>query len=184
MRVPPMHLRNQGVLLQEVRVMRYLQRITILIFVCACILLGWTKYKLSLRDTVVEQDPTTLIDSKATGQLIDRLAAQADILIIDSPPCGRISDASIYQQYADSVLYVVQQDRVPRSEIAEAVEGLCNTGNKLLGYVLNGVPTVSMATENTVTVSTAAITASMATEDIAVTVNVTDTAGTQSDKIA
>ena len=58
--------------------------------------------------------------------------------MIDTPPCGQLSDAALFQQYADGILYVVQQDRIPIHQIVEAAESLCDSENKLLGYVING----------------------------------------------
>ena len=90
-------------------------------------------------NTVVVEKSTVIIDSPAMKEMISDLSEEADILIIDSPPCEQIIDASLFQQYADCVLYVVQQDRIPIDEITAAAETLCHDENKLLSYVMNGV---------------------------------------------
>lgn len=84
------------------------------------------------------KNPTQLIDSAAMKALIAELTAQADLLIIDTPPCGQLSDAALFQEYADGIVYVVQQDRIPIRQIVGAAEGLYDSENKLLGYVING----------------------------------------------
>ena len=99
------------------------------------------KLTLALNSTPVK-NPTVLIDSAAMKELIASFAAQADIVIVDTPPCDHLSDVSLYQQYADGILYVVQQDRIPIRQIVEAAESLHNSENKLLGYVLNGAQQV------------------------------------------
>lgn len=84
------------------------------------------------------EKPTVYIDSPAMKALIDHCTAHADIVIIDTPPCSWLSDVSLYSQYADGILYVVQQDRMGVDQIVESAENLCSTENKLLGYVVNG----------------------------------------------
>ena len=89
-------------------------------------------------NSVPVEDPTVVINSAAMADMIALLAEQADLVIIDTPPCGQLADASLYQQYADGIPYVVQQDRMTVRQIAQAVENLYESDNKLLGYVLNG----------------------------------------------
>lgn len=89
------------------------------------------------------KNPTVCIDSPAMKEMIADLASQADIVIIDTPPCGQFSDVALYQQYADGILFVVQQDREPIMQIVDVAENLCSSANKLLGYVLNGAQQIS-----------------------------------------
>jgi len=89
-------------------------------------------------NTVSVENPTVLIDSDAMRKMISSFAEHADLVIVDTPPCGQISDVSVYQQYVDGILYVVQQDLLSISHIVEAAESLDDTENKLFGYVLNG----------------------------------------------
>ena len=89
-------------------------------------------------NTQLVQEPTVLLDSKKMESFIDSLAQKADCVIIDAPPCDVMSDVTVLQRYADRVLYVVRQDYARIPQITDAVEDLCTTENKLLGYVLNG----------------------------------------------
>lgn len=89
-------------------------------------------------NTELVENPTVCISSPAMKALIQAFSKQADLVIIDTPPCERIIDAELFQQYADGVVFVVQQDRIPISEIVSAAEDLCDSENKLLGFVLNG----------------------------------------------
>lgn len=83
-------------------------------------------------------EPTVLLDSPEMEQFIASLAENSDYLIIDAPPCDTMSDVTVLQRYADAVLYVVRQDYAQLRKIIEAVEGLFEAEDKLLGYVLNG----------------------------------------------
>ena len=89
-------------------------------------------------NSVPVANPTVCIDSPAMKKMIAAFAAQSDIVIIDTPPCGQFSDVSLYQEYVDGILFVVQQDCVPITQIVDVAESLCSSANKLLGYVLNG----------------------------------------------
>ena len=97
---------------------------------------------LVLNSTPVK-NPTVVINSPAMQDLINSFAEQADLVIIDTPPCYQLSDVSLYQQYADGILYVVQQDRMSIRQIVDAVKGLNDSENKLLGYVLNGAQQIA-----------------------------------------
>ena len=89
-------------------------------------------------NTNAVEDASVAINSEKMAKFVSRMEAEADIVIIDSSPCGSIIDAAMLQQYADSVFYVIQQDKVPVTDIVDAVENLCFDDNKLVGYALNG----------------------------------------------
>ena len=94
-------------------------------------------------NSVPVEEPTVCIDSSAMEKMIEFFSAQADIVLIDTPPCAQLSDVSLYGQYADGVLYVVKQDRIAIRHIVDSVENLCGFENKLLGYVINGAEHIS-----------------------------------------
>lgn len=94
-------------------------------------------------NSVRVEKPTVCIDSAAMKKMIEVLSDHSDLVIIDTPPCGQLSDVSLYMQYADGILYVVQQDRISIRNIVDSVEKLCGFDNKLLGYVINGAEQIS-----------------------------------------
>lgn len=93
-------------------------------------------------NTVPVENPTVIINSSAMKKFIKSFANVADVVIVDTPPCAQLSDAPIFEQYADGILYVVQQDRMSIYQVEEAITNLCDSENKLLGYVLNGAQEV------------------------------------------
>ncbi len=68
---------------------------------------------------------------------IDELKSRMDYIIIDSPPCGMLADASVLASICDSVLYVVKQDYAKVGKIIEGIQGIGYSGIKLAGCVLN-----------------------------------------------
>ena len=83
-------------------------------------------------------EPTVLLDSPQMGALIASISGDADYVIIDAPPCDVMSDVAVLQRYCTKVLYVVRQEYAQVQKVLDAVEELCATENKLMGYVLNG----------------------------------------------
>ena len=77
------------------------------------------------------------IQSRNMKRLIAQARDFADIVIIDTPPCGMLADAGIFCEYADSVLMTVRQDWISEKKVMDAVMDLPGRGDKLIGCVLN-----------------------------------------------
>ncbi len=57
----------------------------------------------------VPPNPSELLLSKETAELMDYLRAHYEYIILDAPPIGAVSDAQELFQYADTILYLVRQ---------------------------------------------------------------------------
>ena len=71
-------------------------------------------------------------------RILSDLREQYDLILIDTPPCGLISDAEIFARASDALLYVIRQDYVTSSSIRAGINTLLSTDIRLLGCVLNG----------------------------------------------
>lgn len=71
-------------------------------------------------------------------RILGELRGQYDLILIDTPPCGIISDAAIFARASDAVLYVIRQDHVMTASIRTGINTLLSTDIRLLGCVLNG----------------------------------------------
>lgn len=87
-------------------------------------------------------DPSELLSNGRLKKLIDRLAPMFDWVILDSPPCVPVADASILANMADGVLLVVRAGSTP-SEVAERARQELQ-GKNVVGVVLNAVDESSM----------------------------------------
>lgn len=58
----------------------------------------------------VPPNPSELLISSATEELISSLKENYDYIILDTPPIGLVSDAVELLKYADSTLYIVRQN--------------------------------------------------------------------------
>ena len=80
------------------------------------------------------------IDGKTMRKIIQTLSEHYDYVIIDTPPCEVVSDATTLCRYADVVLYVVKQDYAQKSQVINSVTSLDEKGVKITGCIFNGVP--------------------------------------------
>lgn len=71
-------------------------------------------------------------------RMIGVLRNHYDLILIDTPPCGLISDAEIFARASDAVLYVIRQDHVMSASIRTGINNLLAADIRLLGCVLNG----------------------------------------------
>lgn len=76
-------------------------------------------------------------------QLIERLRPDYDYIVLDTPPCGIISDAKFICRCADAIVYVVRHDYASRNQIVDSMQELADQKAKLAGCVLNDTPAVS-----------------------------------------
>ena len=83
------------------------------------------------------KDPSELLSNGMLKKLLDRVAPVFDWVLLDSPPCLPVADATMLADYCDGVLLVVQAGKTA-SEIAQkACQEL--QGKNIVGVVLNAV---------------------------------------------
>lgn len=77
-----------------------------------------------------------IISDEMMEDLMGYLRRVYDFIVIDTPPSGLFSDASILGRYADTCLYVVRQDMATLHEIQEGIDPFIME-DKLAGYLIN-----------------------------------------------
>lgn len=85
-------------------------------------------------------DPVGLINSPRMKGLLEELAQEADLVIVDTPPVLAVADTTILAAGVDGVLLVVRAGHTGRQPARRALEALRQVNTPLLGVVLNGVP--------------------------------------------
>ena len=83
------------------------------------------------------KNPTELIGNGYLNRLLKVLRKNYDYVIVDTPPCGMLSDASAIARMTDGAVIVVRQDATRIDRILNGVENIADTGVSLIGYVLN-----------------------------------------------
>ena len=85
------------------------------------------------------KSPTQLLESPSFGQLLERLKKDFDLIVIDSPPLGAVTDSLLIAERADEVIYLCRFNRAFRKHIRLYIKALRSGKNDILGIVLNGL---------------------------------------------
>jgi capsular exopolysaccharide synthesis family protein len=92
-----------------------------------------------LRSGGRSRSPTEFLDKPMFGQLIEILKKRFELIVIDSPPVGAVSDSLLIAERTDEVIYVCRFNRAARKHIRQFVRTLQEGRNGFLGIVLNGL---------------------------------------------
>jgi protein-tyrosine kinase len=82
-------------------------------------------------------NPSELLSNGKMKTLLDRVTPVFDWVILDSPPCLPVADASVLADLVDGVLMIVRAASTPAETAQRARQEL--QGRNLLGVVLNAV---------------------------------------------
>jgi len=83
--------------------------------------------------------PTELLESPFFGELLQKLGNHYDLIVIDSPPLGAVTDGLLIAERVDEVAYVCRFNRAHRKHIQLYMRALRNAKTEVLGVVLNGL---------------------------------------------
>ena len=85
------------------------------------------------------KSPTGLLEDPRFGELLDKLKKEYELLIVDSPPMGAVTDALLIANWTDEIVYVCRFNRAYRKHIKLFIRTMANGKNTVLGIVLNGI---------------------------------------------
>jgi polysaccharide biosynthesis transport protein len=89
----------------------------------------------------VPPNPSELLGSAAMEKTLRELESQFDIVIIDTPPLLPVTDAAVLSTIVGGTVVVVGAGRINRESLARALQSLDAVKGRLLGIVVNMVPT-------------------------------------------
>ncbi|MBX7253640.1 MAG: CpsD/CapB family tyrosine-protein kinase [Candidatus Promineofilum sp.] len=92
-------------------------------------------------------NPADLLGGRRMEELLAKLAAQADIVLLDAPPVVAAADAAILGAKADGVLLIIQAGRTRRDQSERARELLEQAKARIVGVALTNAPRESGAAE-------------------------------------
>jgi Mrp family chromosome partitioning ATPase len=88
------------------------------------------------------QNPAEVLGSPQMRGLLDSIEkAGADFILIDSPPLLPVADALALSQIVDGVVVLAMAGKTPAGHLAETIDRLRQVNAKIIGVVLDGVPT-------------------------------------------
>ncbi len=85
----------------------------------------------------VPPNPLELLSSAKFADVLEKLKEAFDVILIDSPPLGLVSDALVLTQVANEVIYVVKADSTPYQLARAGIKRLTMANAPILGVVLN-----------------------------------------------
>ncbi len=85
------------------------------------------------------KSPTELLENPVFGQLLEKLKKHYDLVIVDSPPLGAVTDSLLIAERTDEVIYVCRFNRATKKHVRLYMKALRNGKNEVLGVVLNGL---------------------------------------------
>ncbi len=88
----------------------------------------------------VPPNPSELLVSAEMIQLLEKLKAICDIIIIDGTPCELVTDSIILSRIADSTIIVTAHKRTKKDALERVIKNIKNVGGKLAGVVVNKLP--------------------------------------------
>ncbi|MEH1870774.1 GumC family protein [Nostoc sp.] len=94
-----------------------------------------------LTSGILPPNPVAMLDSQRMATLISNFGRDYDFVIFDTPPLSGIADAAVLSTLTDGILLVVRPGVVDLNSANSAKEFLTQSGQKVLGIVINGVNT-------------------------------------------
>ena len=83
----------------------------------------------------IPENPVELLSG--AGEFLDQLCGEFDLVVLDSPPVGVVSDACVLATMADRVLFVVRSMSTDRSMCRRAMQQLIRVDASIAGVILN-----------------------------------------------
>ncbi|MDE3084056.1 MAG: polysaccharide biosynthesis tyrosine autokinase, partial [Verrucomicrobiota bacterium] len=85
------------------------------------------------------KSPTEILEHPAFAHLLDHLKKHFELVVVDSPPLGAVTDSLLIAERTDEVIYVCRFNRAYRKHIKLYIRSLRGGKNEILGIVLNGL---------------------------------------------
>ena len=93
-------------------------------------------------------NPAELLGSQRMHRAVDKLKADAEIVIFDTPPVQVVIDAAVMGAYLDATVLVVDVGRSRRGALRQAAQALARANATVLGVILNRIPGVSRSSDH------------------------------------
>lgn len=87
----------------------------------------------------IPSNPAELLGSEKMVQMLEKLKAAFEYVIIDAPPTLGVADARVLGRICDAVLVVVKAQTTHREAVIDVKNELERSGEKVIGFVLNGI---------------------------------------------
>lgn len=93
----------------------------------------------------IPPNPSELLSSKSMEELIGKLEEMYDYIIFDTPPVNMVVDVVPLVNLCDGVVLVVKHNSTTYPELNKAIDTLKRNNSKILGIIVNQIPSVNTA---------------------------------------
>ncbi len=87
----------------------------------------------------IAPNANSLINSNKFNNMMKQLESVFDIIIVDTPPVGVVSDPLIISKLCDATMLVVQSKKYKKNQIQKHIDDLMKINEHFIGVVLNKV---------------------------------------------
>ena len=88
----------------------------------------------------IPPNPSELLASEATNNMLERLKEVFDIIILDGTPSLLVTDAIILSRDVDSTIIVTAHKATKKDGLEKVKKAIENVGGKIAGVVINKIP--------------------------------------------
>lgn len=88
----------------------------------------------------IPPNPSELIGSENLLEIFQYVKKEYDFIIIDTPPVNTVTDAQLFSEIANYVVFIVDVQKNDRNAVKKGKELIEKVGAKILGVVLNKAP--------------------------------------------
>lgn len=92
-----------------------------------------------LRSGGRSRTPTEILESKVFAEMVEHLQKEYELIVVDTPPLGAVTDSLLIADQIDEVIYVCRFNRAYKKHIRQYVRALQGAKKDILGIVLNGL---------------------------------------------
>lgn len=87
----------------------------------------------------IPPNPSELLGSTSMKNLLNALENEYDLVILDSPPIGLVTDAAVLSALADGIIIVYHAGKTKKEILLKSVNALKKVNSNILGIVMNMV---------------------------------------------
>jgi capsular exopolysaccharide synthesis family protein len=88
----------------------------------------------------IPPNPSELLASEATTNMLERLKEVFDVVILDGTPSLLVTDAIILSREADTTIIVTSHKTTKKDGLQKVKRAIENVGGKIAGVVINKIP--------------------------------------------
>jgi len=87
----------------------------------------------------IPPNPSELIGSQRAQDLFQRLRKEFDIILLDTPPMGIVTDGYLLARHADSLVFLTRQDYTVKEVFIHTIRQMNDEGIKNIGILINDI---------------------------------------------